>query len=138
MRKLKEIFEEVVEIYHRRALSQEPVFTIFERLRKYKGARVTFKNLAAMKIFVGMDDNLIIVDSHVAKVLGINRREASKCRIRETRFISLLERCGEITDKLRERGLGNVSMVKWSLAIWFDKAKIPSSRLLSSNYSGNN
>jgi hypothetical protein len=59
-------------------LKKESIFTIFEKLKKYKNIRLTFKNLAAMKIFVGMDDDLIILDVHVAKVLGIDKYKRSK------------------------------------------------------------
>ncbi|MBS7633293.1 hypothetical protein KEJ15_06730, partial [Candidatus Bathyarchaeota archaeon] len=48
-------------------LNGKSIFAIFEKLRKHKGIRLSFKNLAAMKIFVGMDDDLLVLDRHVAK-----------------------------------------------------------------------
>jgi endonuclease III-like uncharacterized protein len=116
-----------------KVLSQESIFTLFNALSRLKGIRLTFKNLAAMKIFVGMSDNLIILDTHVAKVLGISKHEASKCRVQDSLFKNLLEKSEEITWQLRSRGLYGVSMALWSLAIWFSGAKIQVNRLLSSH-----
>jgi endonuclease III len=114
-----------------KALTQESIFAIFKKLRSYKGSRITFKNLSAMKIFVGMEDNLLILDTHVGKVLGLNKNEAGKCRVQETRFKDLLKTSEEITGKLRMQGFNSMRMVKWSLAIWFNEAKIAANKLLS-------
>lgn len=112
-------------------LRQENVFTIFGRIRKNRNVRVTFKNLAAMKAFVGMDDNLLILDTHVAKVMGMSRDDLSKCRTRGLSFKNLLEVANEVTVKLRMKGFGDVSMIKWSLAVWFDGAKVTAGELLT-------
>lgn len=112
-------------------LEKENIFTIFKRLKKYENIRLTFKNLAAMKIFVAMNDDLIILDTHVARVLGINKIKRGEYVIREKNFQKMLAFSKKVTDELKKKGLKDVSMAKWSLAIWFNKAKISDSRLLS-------
>jgi endonuclease III len=112
-----------------RVLTQESIFTIFRSLRSHRNVRVTFKNLSAMKIFVGMDNDLLIIDTHVAKVMGIGKKEISKYRTQKKLFSELLEIARNVT-RLLKRNFGDVTMAKWSLAIWFDKAKILSDELL--------
>lgn len=113
------------------ALCEKSIFTIFKTLRCYKNNRVTFKNLAAMKTLVGMENNLLILDTHVAKVIGISKNEAHKYRTQERLFKDLLNVANEVTDKLRNKGFSDVSMIKWSLAVWFDGAKITAGELLT-------
>jgi endonuclease III-like uncharacterized protein len=112
------------------ALGKDSIFTLFETLRRFKGIRLTLKNLAAMKIFVGMEDNLLILDIHLAEVLGINKNEIDKYRVREAYFKELLKKSEEITDKLRTTSGDEIQTVKWSLAIWFEKARISANKLL--------
>lgn len=114
-----------------RVLRQESIFTIFKTLRRHKNVRVTFKNLSAMKIFVGMDNDLLILDTHVAKVMGIRKKEINKYRTQKTLFMELLEFSRKVTRALR-RKLKHVTIAEWSLAIWFNKAKISSDELLTS------
>ena len=114
------------------ALKKESIFMIFEKLKKYKNIRLTLKNLAAMKIFVGMDDDLIVLDIHVAKVLGINKIKRGKYVKQGKNFQTILDFSREITDKLKKKKFNDASMANWSLAIWFNKAKISAGRLLSS------
>ncbi len=38
-------------------LNKESIFTIFRVLRSFKSIRLTFKNLAAMKSFVGLSND---------------------------------------------------------------------------------
>jgi hypothetical protein len=111
------------------ALKEESIFAIFEKLRRYKNTRLTFKNLAAMKIFVGMNNSLIILDTHIAKMLGISKTERGKYVAWEKSFQSLLDLSRKVTNELKKKGL-DVSGAKWSLAIWFNKTKIPANRLL--------
>lgn len=113
-----------------KALKEENIFSIFEKLRSYKNVRLTFKNLAAMKIFVGMDDDLLILDTHVASVLGINRKEQSGYRIQKKLLESLLNFSGKITNKLGMKGISKVTIAKWSLTIWFDRTNILANQLL--------
>lgn len=113
------------------ALRKEGIFEMFGRMKNYRNIRVTFKNLAAMKTFVGMDDDLLILDTHVAKVMGISRNELSKFRTQGLLFKNLLEVANEVTIKLRMKGFSDVSMIKWSLAVWFDGAKITADELLT-------
>ncbi|MGC8938998.1 MAG: hypothetical protein ACP5KU_00640 [Candidatus Bathyarchaeia archaeon] len=111
-------------------LQNQSIFVIFKKLRLHKGIRVTFKNLAAMKIFVGMDDNLIILDTHVANVLGLNKHEVNRCRVREVFFKEVLKKSEIITTELKSRNFQDVCMARWSLAVWFKKAGIKESDLL--------
>jgi len=113
------------------ALSKENIFETYKKLRKHRNSRVTFKNLSAMKIIVGREDHLIILDTHVAKVLGIEKNEISKYRVQEPLFKKLLELSENITQKLGAKGFEDISPVKWSLAIWFKKAKILADQLLN-------
>lgn len=113
-----------------KALIKESIFTIFEKLRRHEGVRVTYKNLAAMKIFVGNDDNLLILDTHVAKVLGIDKGEQNKYRIQKKLFESLLNFSKKITNRLKDNEFSEITMAKWSLAIWFNKAGISADELL--------
>lgn len=112
-----------------RVLTQESIFAIFRSLRSHRNVRVTFKNLSAMKIFVGMDNDLLIIDTHVAKVMGIGKKEIIKYRTQEPLFSKLLEISRKVTRELR-RKFEDVTMAEWSLAIWFNKAKILSNELL--------
>ena len=112
-----------------RVLKQENIFTIFETLRSHRNVRVTFKNLSAMKIFVGMDNDLLIIDTHVAKVMGIRKKEINKYRTQKPLFSELLEISRQVTRALR-RKFKDVTMAEWSLAIWFNKAKMLSEELL--------
>jgi len=111
-------------------LNEDSIFTIFEKLRKYKGIRLSFKNLAAMKILVSMDDDLLILDRHLAKVFGLSKIEQSKYRSKSNMFLNLLSISEKITEKLKERGLENITMAKWSLSIWFYGAKMSANELL--------
>lgn len=115
------------------ALEKESVFRVFRTLRNYKKNRVTFKNLAAMKSFVGMNDGLVILDNYVAKVMGINKQEASKYRTRVEHFKNLLAIANRVTKELEACGINDISTIKWSLAIWFSMANIQAGNLLSNN-----
>ena len=112
-------------------LRRESIFEIFEKLKYHRNIRVTFKNLSAMKIFVGMDDDLLILDTHVAKVMGVGKKEINKYRTRKTLFVELLQFSIKVTRALR-RKFKDVTMTEWSLAIWFNKAKILPDELLTS------
>ncbi len=109
-------------------MDTKSVFTTFTKLRKYKRIRLSFKNLAAMKIFVGMDDNLLILDRHVAKTFGLNESEQNKYRSRGDMFWHIVTISETITEKLKEKGL-NVTMAKWSLSLWFDGAGMSADEL---------
>ena len=115
-----------------KVLERESIFAIFRRIRKEKGVRVTFKNLAAMKSFVGMTDDILIPDIHVAKVMGICRNELNSIRTHEILFKRLLEKANEITKYLRTE-FNDISTIKWSLGIWFYKAGIKARELLTYN-----
>lgn len=115
------------------SLTHEEVFTMFDRLRKYKNIRLTFKNLSAMKIFVGTSDDLLILDTHVGRTLGLSKNEIDKCRIRKSDFKNLLEISDRITCALKTSGF-DVTTVIWSLAIWFDKTKTLARELLPSKF----
>jgi endonuclease III-like uncharacterized protein len=112
-------------------LMKESIFIIFEKLRKYKGTRITFKNLSAMKIFIGRDNDLFILDTHVAKVFGLSRKEQGKYKVKKELFKNLLDLSIKITNKLKDEGLNQITVASWSLAIWFNKAKIRAQKLLS-------
>lgn len=112
------------------ALKEESIFVIFEKLRKHRNIRLTFKNLTAMKIFIGMGDDLIILDTHVAKVLGISKDKRSKYVVRKTLFQSLLDFSRKISNRLKKEGFDDISTAKWSLAIWFSQTKISADKLI--------
>jgi len=112
-------------------LAWESIFVIFEKLRTYRGVRITYKNLAAMKIIVGNDDDLLILDTHVAKVLGIGGSEINKYRTQKMLFEKLLNYSRRITDRLRNKGLRKITTSRWSLAIWFNKTKTSADDLLT-------
>jgi hypothetical protein len=114
-------------------IEKKSIFDIFKILSEYSNIRVTFKNLASMKIFIGQENDLLILDTHVANVLGINKNDLHKYRSREDYFKSLLKLAHMITNKLKHYGLTEVTVVKWSLSIWFYETKIPGEALL--NYS---
>lgn len=115
------------------SLEKETIFTIFKRIRRNKSSRVTFKNLAAMKIFVGMNNDLFILDTHVAKVLGLSKHEQTKINVQRRLFEKMLMFSEKITYDLREMGFNEVTTAKWSLAIWFNGAKISANDLLKEN-----
>jgi len=117
----------------REKLRLQSIFDIFKQLRKHKGIRISFKNLAAMKILVGMDDNLIILDRHVAKIFGIKESEQSKYRTNCYLILRILQISEEITRRLRKKGL-NTSMAEWSLSIWFNSAGASASNLLANTF----
>jgi len=108
-----------------KVLESKSIFELFWKLRKHRNIRVTFKNLAAMKIFVGEDDSLVIPDIHVAKIIGINEKELDKYRTDVNHFHRLLNFSAHVTKRLQR-----ISSVKWSLAIWFEKSEVSSDELL--------
>ncbi|MEM2614291.1 MAG: hypothetical protein QXO15_08740 [Nitrososphaerota archaeon] len=111
-------------------LRKESIFKLFTVFNKYNDTRITFKNLAAMKIFIGNEDDLLILDKHVANVLGINKNDLYKYRKRKESFKSILEIARLITKRLIRYGLTDVTMAKWSLSIWFYETKISGDSLL--------
>jgi len=115
------------------ALGKERIFRVFRTLRNYENNRVTFKNLAAMKSFVGMNDDLVILDTYVAKVMGISKQEVVKYRTRVEHFKNLLRTANKVTKELQTCGINDISTIRWSLAIWFSMAKIQAGDLLSNN-----
>jgi len=65
-------------------------------------------------------------------VLGINKIKRGKYVKQGKNFQTILDFSREITDKLKKKKFNDASMANWSLAIWFNKAKISAGRLLSS------
>jgi hypothetical protein len=114
-------------------IKKESIYNIFKTLNKHSNIRVTFKNLASMKIFIGKEDDLLILDTHVANVLGIEKKYLHKYRLKENYFRSLLKLAYTITDRLKHYGMTEVTMAKWSLSIWFYETRTPGEILL--NYS---
>jgi len=113
-------------------LKNREIFDIFTKLKKYRNIRLTFKNLAAMKIFVGNEDNMIIFDTHISKFMNIN--DAKKRRIIKLNadaFRHLLYFSNMITNRLRNLGFRNITLAKWSLAVWFSRSNTRSQDLLN-------
>lgn len=113
-----------------KALKNENMFELLQKLRRYKDIRVTFKNLAAMKILVDEDDNLLIPDRHVAQIMGLNEKKLARCKVQEKSFRELLNCAETITKELEKRSFEGVSTTKWSLAIWFNRSGILANALL--------
>lgn len=113
------------------AVEKKDVFSIFKKLRRHGGIRLTFKNLAAMKSFVGLSNDFLILDTHVAKVFEISKDERNKYRAKEKLFKNLLAFSDQITQALEREGFHGMTTIRWSLAIWFNKAKIHASELLN-------
>jgi len=84
------------------ALKEKHIFDLFNQLRTHQSIRLTFKNLSAMKVFVARDDNLIILDRHVARVLGILEYKNLYVQNRKC-FEMLLSLANKITKKTRKR-----------------------------------
>jgi len=114
-------------------LKNKEIFKLFKELKRYRGIRITFKNLSAMKIFVGMEDNLLIVDKHVAGVLGLDKNEVKRYKVQEMHFKNLLKKVKKVTNQLRTLGFKDICPAKWSLAIWFNQTKIRANKLLVFN-----
>lgn len=123
------------------AIEKQHIFSIFKKLRKHRGIRLTFKNLAAMKSFVGLSNDLLVLDTHVAKVLGISKDVRNKYNVQEKLFKDLLIFSNRITIEtwldrltsmtaLEREGFQEITTIQWSLAIWFNKAKIRANDLL--------
>ena len=113
------------------AVKNEDIFSLFRISRFHSNTRLTFKNLSAMKSFVGSSNNLLILDTHVSRILGLNLYQRTSYVTEEKRFRDLLKYADEITQRMREDGLDNVTTIEWSLSIWFNKAKIHADRLLT-------
>ena len=113
-----------------RELREDSIFSIFRKMRLYRNIRLTFKNLAAMKSFIGINDDIVIPDVHVASILGMKKAELNKYRTQERLFNELLIFSREITKELKRKGFQRITMIKWSLAIWFYKARMDAKRLL--------
>lgn len=113
------------------ALENENMFQVLRKLRRHNNIRLTFKNLATMKSFVGCHDNLIILDTHVARVLGLTEKLRSKHVVQEKLFKSLLAFSYNVTKLLERKGFKDLSVIEWSLAIWFNKVGISSNDLLT-------
>jgi len=113
------------------ALENEDIFSIFNKLRRHHDIRLTFKNLAAMKSFVGFSDDFLILDTHVAKVLGITKESRNRYVVQDELFKGLLGFSEKITDLLKLEGWRKMTTIEWSLAIWFNKAGIHAGDLLT-------
>ena len=113
------------------ANEKQDIFSIFKKLRNHGGIRLTFKNLAAMKSFVGLSNDFLILDTHVAKVLGISKDVRNKYKVQEKLFKNLLIFANKTTTALRRKGFHRISAIQWSLAIWFNKTKIRANHLLT-------
>ena len=111
-------------------IKDQDIFSIFSDLRRYKGIRLTLKNLAAMKSFVGQSDNFPILDTHLANFLGISKETRNRFIVQEALFKKLLFFSSKITQTLRKEGFKNMTAIQWSLAIWFNRAKICAKDLL--------
>jgi len=111
-------------------LKEKDIVALFRELRNESNIRLTFKNLSAMKIIVGQDDNLLIPDTHVGNFLGLTFREITMCRQDPKAFLALIDQCHLITRELKVLGLKDISTAKWSLAVWFSKSKTSASQLL--------
>jgi len=114
--------------YFDEALERENIMDIIGKLRKYNAA-VTFKNLAAMKIIVGMNNNLIILDTHVSRVLGIRKKQICKFKTQNKSYAVLLRLSNIISNRLRANKY-NATIAEWSLSLWFYGSGIHSSELL--------
>jgi hypothetical protein len=84
----------------------------------------------AMKIFLGMEDNLMILDGHVADFLGIDRRFLARCKYQESCLRDLLETSQKITSRLKTIGFPSMTTAIWSLSVWFEKAKVIANELI--------
>jgi len=111
-------------------LRDQNLFKIFRRLRKYRNIRVTFKNLMAMKIFLGKEDDLMILDGHIADFLRIDEKLLAKCKSQEPYLRDLLETSQRITNQLRMQGLQYMTTAIWTLSVWFEKSKVMPNELL--------
>ena len=112
------------------AIEKQDIFSIFKKLRRHSGIRLTFKNLAAMKSFVGFSNDFLILDTHVAKILRISKDVRNKYRVQEKLFKDLLIFSNRITQALEREGFQKMTTIQWSLAIWFNKVRIPANDLL--------
>ena len=112
-------------------IKERDILSVFENLRKHGGIRLTFKNLAAMKSFVGLSNDFLILDTHVAKVLGINKDVRNKYRVQEKLFKDLLIFSDRITQALEREGFQRMTTIRWSLAIWFNKTGVQADELLT-------
>lgn len=112
------------------SLELDDMFLIFNRIRKHKHTRLTFKNLAAMISFIGFEEKFPILDTHIGTFLGINRVKRSRFVTNENLFRNLLNFTQTITDDL-SKTYPEVSTIKWSLAVWFNRTKLNSSHLLT-------
>jgi len=131
----KKFCNAIVKIYgsweeFEKALIQRDIVDLFNELRAEGKIRLTFKNLSAMKIIVGQDDDLIILDIHVGRFLGLSTNEVALCRQSPKAFLALMDQCFAITKELKNLGFKDISTVKWSLAIWFSKTGTSASQLL--------
>jgi len=113
------------------AIEKKDVFSIFKKLRKHEGIRLTFKNLAAIKSFIGLSNDFLILDTHVAKVLGISKDARNRYRVQDEKIKDLLEFSNRIAQVIEREGFQKVTTIQWSLAIWFNKAKIRANDLLT-------
>ena len=113
-----------------RTLIGDSIFDIYRRMKAFKAIRLTFKNLSAMKIFVGGDENLLILDKHVAKILRIGQSQLIKYKTNEYWFKKLLDFSSEINRELRAKLFRDITVAKWSLAIWFHESRISAKDLL--------
>ena len=83
-----------------------------------------------MKSFVGLGNDFLILDTHVAKVLGISKDVRNKYRVQEKLFKDLATFSNRLTQTLEREGFQKITTIQWSLAIWFNKAKIRANDLL--------
>jgi len=65
-----------------------------------------------MKSFIDLSDDFLILDTHVAKVLGINKNVRKKYLVREKLFKNLIVVSSKITQALEEEVFRNVTMIQ--------------------------
>ncbi len=116
----------------KKAIMSENLSRILNKLRKSSNIRLTFKNLAAMASFVGNFDIYPILDTHVGKILGINKYQRAKCVIHGKSFEEVKNYSEEITSKLANT-FHELTTIQWSLSVWFNGSGLSSNDLLS-NY----
>lgn len=98
-------------------LQEDNIFEIYRELNG-QGARITFKNLAAIFINLSISERLLILDKHVGNILGLSNSSIIKIRTDATLFRQLLFETDELTEVIRSE-IPDVTTTRWSLATWF-------------------
>lgn len=110
-------------------ICSKDVFKLFNILKEYGFNRISLKNLSAMKAYVAGEDNVIILDRHVGRVLKIKENIIRKANLNPKIYKDILREISNYIDHVSQN-FYELTPIKLSLASWFYDTDTSASSLL--------